>query len=156
MFTQYLGQRAFANNSMIQDVLLNLSPISVSERSFGQVSVDVLSEFLTVLPQQDLCSDFEGHLSWNSICDGFRFTSLDQSILLDRFCIPSNDCRAIAYGLSQGTASFVSNGSFCRDSPIGPSGTSSVIVAPETDCNSNLCATGTNWATGPKESQSSY
>ena len=133
VFTQYLGQHSFTHNSTIQDVPLNLSPISVSERGFGQVSVDVLSEFLTKLPQQDLCSDFEDHSRWNSICEGFRFASLDQSILLDTFCITSNDCRAIAYSLSQGTASVVSDGYFCRDSLIGPSGTSSVIVAPETD-----------------------
>ena len=37
VFTQYRGQRAFKHNSTIQDVPLNLSPISVSERGFGQV-----------------------------------------------------------------------------------------------------------------------
>ena len=120
------------------------------------MSVDVLSKLLTVLPKQDLCSDFEEHSRWNSIHDCFRFAHLDQSILLDNFCIPSNDCRSNFNGLSQGTANVVSDRSFCRDSPIGPSGTSSVIGAPETDYNQNLCATGTNWVTGPKGSQSSY
>ena len=108
---------------MTQDVPLQLSPISVSERGGGQVSIYVLSELLMVIPQQDLLYDFKDHLSWSSIWDDFRFESLDPSILLYRFCIPSNDCSAIADGFSQGTASVVSDGPFCRDSPIGPSGT---------------------------------
>ena len=108
------------------------------------MSIDVLSESLTVLPQQDLLSDFEDHSRWKNICDGFMLASLDQSILLDKFCIPSDNCSAIVDGFSQGAASVVSDRSFCRDSPIGPSGTAFVIVDPETDCNPNLCAPGTN------------
>ena len=156
VFTQFSGQCAYAHNSIIQDSPLNLSPISVSERDFCSISVDVLSEFLFMPPQQDLCSYFEDHLRWNNICDGFRFAHLDQSILLDSFCIPSNDCRDIVDGLSQGTASVISDGSFCRDSLIGPSCSSLIIVAPETDYNQNLWATGTNWVTGSKGSQYSY
>ena len=156
VFSQHHGQRAFASNPTIHDIPSNLSPISVLEGVYGRVSVDVLSEVLSVTPQQDHRSDFEDHLRWNSIRDGFEFAHLDQSILLNKFCILSNDCKAIADGISQGTASVVSDGSFCKDSQIGPSGTSAVIVAPETDCDQNLCATGTNWVTGPKGSQSSY
>ena len=156
VFTQYHGQRAFAPNPTIQDIPSNLSPISVLEGVYGQVSVDVLSEVLSVTLQQDHLSDFEYHSRWNSICDGFGFACLDQSILLNKFCIPSDDFKSIADSLSQGTTSVVSDESFCRDLQIGPSGTSAVIVAPETDCNQNLCATGTNWVTGPKGSQSSY
>ena len=156
MYTQFLSQHSFAYNSTTQDLSLQLSPISVCERGGGQLSVDALSESLTVIPHQDLFSDFEDHSRWNSIWDVFRFASLDPTILLDRFFIPSDNCSAIVYGFSQGTASVVSDGYFCSEPPIGPSGTSSVIVSLEIDCNQNLFSTGTNWVTGPKDYQSSY
>ena len=120
------------------------------------MSVDVLLESLSVIPHQYLLSDSEDPLRRNIIWDGFRFASLDPTILLHRFCIPRNDWSAIANGFSQGTVSVISDGSFCRESPIGPSGTSSVVVALKTDCNQNLCITGTIWVTGPKYCQSSY
>ena len=50
----------------------------------------------------------------------------------------------------------VSDGFFRRESLIGSSGTSSIIVAPEIDCNQNLCSIQTNWVTGLKCCQSSY
>ena len=79
VFTQYPGQRSFAHSSTTQDDPLNLSPISVSKKGGGWVSVDVLPESLTltVIPQQDLLSDFEDHLGWSIIWDSVRFASLD-------------------------------------------------------------------------------
>ena len=135
---------------------LKLSPISVSERGGSWVSIDVLSESLSVIPHQDLLSDFKDPLRWNSIWVDFRFASLDPIILLDSFCILSNNWNAIANNFTQGTTIVISDRYFYRESLIGLSGTSSVIVAQEKGCNQNLCTTGTNWVTGPKDCQSSY
>lgn len=102
------------------------------------MSVDLLSESLTVIPHQDLISDFEYHLRWNSIQDSFSFASFDTILLLDRLCIPSSNFSVIGNGFSQGTISVVSDRSFCIYSLFGPSETSSVIVPPEIDYNQNL------------------
>ena len=101
--------------------------------------------FLLVIPKQDLLSDFKDLSRWNNIWDGFRFASLDSTILLDSLCIPNDNYNAIAIvnGFYWGTSSDVSDKSFCIESPIGPSGTSSVIVTLETDCDQNLYAMGT-------------
>ena len=67
--------------------------------------------------------------------DVFRSAKLNPTILLDNFCIPNNYCNAIAAIISQGTANVISNGSFCRELPISPPGTSAIIVAPSIDYN---------------------
>ena len=130
-----------------------LSPISISDRGGSRVSVGVLLDFLLVILQKDLFSDFNDLSRWNNIQDDFRFASLYPTILLDSFCIPNDNCNAIANGFSQQTAIFESDGSFCRESLIGLLGTSSVIVALETDCDQNLYAIVSNWITGPKDCQ---
>ena len=109
-----------------------------------------------MIPQKKILSDFEDLSRWNNIGDGFGSASLDPTILLDNFCIPNDECNAIAEGISQGTTSVLTNGFFCRKSLIGPSGTSAVIVAPAIDYEQNLCAIGTNWVTDPTDSQLSY
>ena len=94
--------------------------------------------------QQDLLSDFKNPSRCNNICDGFRSASLDSTIVLDNLCIPNNYCNVIAESVSQGISSVVSDGSFCQESLIGPSGTSATIIAPAINCSQNLCATGTD------------
>ena len=81
------------------------------------MSIDLLSESLLMSPNQDLLSDFEDSLRWNSIWDALRSVSLDPKILLDTFCIMSKDCSAIADGFSQGTSSVVSDGFFLQRIP---------------------------------------
>ena len=65
-------------------------------------------------------------------------------------------CQAMVEGIRNGTASIVSDGSFNRVSPIGPVGTSVVILAPSTECLPRYWIKGWNRVTGPAASQSTY
>ena len=65
-------------------------------------------------------------------------------------------CQALTEGIRNGTASIVSDGSFNPNSPIGPVGTSAVILAPSTDSPKSSWTKAWNWVTGPPSSQSAY
>ena len=54
------------------------------------------------------------------------------------------------------TSCIVSDGYFNPDSSLDPAGTSSVVLASSTDCETKLYAKGNNWVTGSKEDQSAY
>ena len=84
--------------------------IYIYEKGGRRVSVGVLGNSLLVSPQLDLLSDFKDPSRWNNIHYGFRSASLDLdlTIFLDNFCLPNNDCNAIAKGLCQEAASVVS------------------------------------------------
>lgn len=79
------------------------------------MSVYLLENFLLVIPQQDILSDFENSSRWNNINDGFRSTSLDPTIFLDNFCILKDKYNTIAEGLYQGIVSGLSDGSFSEN-----------------------------------------
>ena len=65
-------------------------------------------------------------------------------------------CHSLAEGIRKGTASVVSDGSFEANAAIGPVGTSAVIIAPSTTCESKHWAKGEDWVTGCGEAQSAY
>ena len=90
---------------MTQDEPSQLSPILFSEKGGGQVSVDILSKSLLVIPHQDILYYFKDNSKWNSIQHGFRFASLDPTILLDILCIPNNNCNTKADVFSQENSS---------------------------------------------------
>ncbi len=99
---------------------------------------------------------FESSSEWSSIEEGLTAAINDPSILLDKFSISEEKCNNLAKGINEGTASVVSDGSFKRETAIGPAGTSAVILSPNDNSNKNECATGANWITGTREEQSAY
>ena len=101
-------------------------------------------------------SDFEAHSEWSNLEEGFDHARNDKTILLDRFFLPTDECTNLVEGIKNGTASIVSDGSFKQNSPIGPAGTSSVILAPSTSSHKQHWVRGENWVTVPVESQSPY
>ena len=76
--------------------------------------------------------------------------------MLDKFVLPEDNCQALSNGIRNGTASIVSDGSFNPSSPIGPVGTSAVILAPSIEGPKKHWAKDCNWVTGPASSQSAY
>ena len=64
-------------------------------------------------------------------------------------------CNNLIEGIQNGAASIVSNGSDAAF-PIGPAGTSAVILAPSTECHQRFWTKGWNWVTGPEALQSVY
>jgi hypothetical protein len=62
---------------------------------------------------------------------------------------------AIVKGIKDGTARIVSDGTYEKDTPIGPSGTSAFRIALYNN-KEDQCITGYNWVTGTKGDQSSY
>ena len=111
---------------------------------------------LTLLSSINLLSDFEAYSEWSNLSEGFDHAINNETILLDRFFPPADMCNNLVEGIRNGTASIVSDESFERNSPIGPAGTSAVILAPSTSCHQQHWAREDNWVTGLVESQSPY
>ena len=67
--------------------------------------------------------------------EGFDNTIADPTILLDIFILPEDGCADLVEGIRIGTACGVSDGSFDAASPIGPAGSSAVILASSILCH---------------------
>ena len=66
-------------------------------------------------------------------------------MFLNKFVLSEDMCQALVEIIRNGATNIVSNGSFNTISPIGPAGTSAVILAPSTVGNKN---TGQTAGTG--------
>ena len=82
-----------------------------------------------ILPLMDTISDFEEGDGWESLADGLSTAVEDSIILLDWYQLPFNIYLNLVNGIVQGTVCIVSNGSFNPDTPVGPAGTSTIILA---------------------------
>ena len=67
----------------------------------------------------------------------------DHDILLDHYHLSQDSCLLLVDGITQGTDSIVSNGSFNPDSSISSAGTLAFVLAPSIDCDTKLYAKGT-------------
>ena len=131
-------------------------PVSVVPKTSTCVTTEGHSREFTLLSLINLLSDFEANLEWSNLSEGFDYAINDKTILLNRFFPPTDMCNNLVEGIKNGTASIVSDGSFEQNSPIGPAGTSAVILASSTSSHQHHWARGENWVTGPAESQSPY
>ena len=130
-------------------------PVSISiSAASHQIEAEVSS--FSVCPNSNLLSDFEDESLWTSLSDGMDSAVEDPTILLNKYQLPSDECRALVDGIVAGTASIVSEGSFNPESSIGLAGTSAVFLAPSTECSANLYAKGNNWVTGSGADQLAY
>ena len=57
----------------------------------------------------------------------------DPTIILDSYHLPTESCLILDHGIAQDLACILSNASFNPDSSIGPSGTSTIVLAPSLD-----------------------
>ena len=103
-----------------------------------------------------MLSDFEDASLWTSLSDGMDSAVEDPTILLNKYQLPSDECRALVDGIVAGTASIVSNGSFNPESSTGPAGTSAVVLALSIECSAKFYAKWNNWVTGSGDDQSAY
>ena len=102
-------------------------------------------------------SEFVNDYAWSNIQDGFDKATVYPTILLDKFALPEDMCQALSDRIRNGTTFIVLDGSYNSTSPIGPVGTSAVIMAPSTDIRDKRhWVKGWNWVTGPASSQSAY
>ena len=127
--------------------------LSVSTESMVPVSIGILADShqiesevtsFIVCPNSNMLSDFEDASVWTSLSDGMDSAVEDPTILLDKYQLPRDDCRALVEGIVAGTASIVSDGSFNPESSTGPAGTSAVVLAPSTECSAKFYAKGNN------------
>ena len=131
-------------------------PISVCPVGASFEIEGTVADF-NILPPINPLSEFEHDYAWSTIDDGFTRATEDPTILLDKFTLPADKGEALSGGIRNGTASIVSDGSFNRTLPIGPVGTSAVIMAPSTNMQDQQhWVKGCNWVTGPPSSQSAY
>ena len=106
-------------------------PISVNAVAAGAY-IEGTEVAFNLLPASDALSEFENDYTWSNLQEGFDYAITDPTILLDKFILPKDVYQVLVERISNGTASIVSDGSFNRASPIGPVGTSVVILAPST------------------------
>ena len=131
-------------------------PISVHPVGASFAIEGTVADF-NILPPINPMSEFENDYAWSNIRDGFDKAKVDSTILLDKFALPKDRCQALSDGIRNGTASIVSDGSYNSSSPIGPVGTSDVIMAPSTDMRDQQHRVkGWNLVTGPASSQTAY
>ena len=78
--------------------------------------------------------------AWNNINEGLTTAVNDPSVLLEKFDIIEEKCNNLVKGITEGTACVISDKYFNPNSPIGPTGTSTVILAPiGTSEKSSMC-----------------
>ena len=131
-------------------------PISVSPVGASYIIEGKVEDFV-ISPPANPMSEFEDHYAWVDLKDGFNKAGKDPTVLLDKVLLPDNNCQAFCRGITNGTASVVSDGSFNPSSTMGPVGTSGVIMAPSMNRKDQQhWIRGWNWVTGPAEAQSSY
>ena len=83
-------------------------------------------------------SEFENNYARSILQENFDNTIIDPTILLDKFVLPEDMCQFLVECIRNGTTSIVSDNSFNLASPIGPVGTSAVILAPSTGCHKKI------------------
>ena len=123
-------------------------PISVTPVA-SSFSIEGAAVVFDILPPSNSLSEFENEYAWSNLREVFDKTIEDPTILLDKFVLPEDTCQALSEGIRNGTASIVSNGYFNPSSPIGPVGTSAVILTPLREFLKRHWAKGCNWVTGP-------
>jgi hypothetical protein len=149
----YLGNYVVCPN---QDTIA-----SVYEQG-GRVYVETTSMFETAdLQLRDMdtsrqYNDLYDNGRWRDIDKAMRLIQFHPDILLDSHDMAKDGGLAIVQGIKDGTARIVSDGSYKKDTPIGPAGTSAFYIAPYANNKEEQCITGYNWVTGTKEDQSSY
>ena len=92
----------------------------------------------------------------DSLSDGLDTAVDDPTILLDWYQLPSDGYLAQVNSIVDGTACILSDSYFSPDTSLGPTGTSSVVLAPSTNCAAKFYAKGNNWVTGSQTEQSAY
>ena len=101
-------------------------------------------------------SAYDDDTLWESFQDGINRAQADSRLLLDYVNISEDEGNSLAQGILSGTASVVSDGSYKEDTPIGPAGSSSCIIAPSMTHDRSTYTQGSNWVPGLPEDQSSY
>ena len=113
---------------------MNLAiPISVTPVA-ASFAIEGTEAVFHIIPPSNPLSKFENDYAWSNLREGFDKAIEDPTILLDKYVLPEDECQALSDGIQNGTASIVSDGSFNPSSPIGPVGTSAVILAPSIKC----------------------
>ena len=136
--------------------LLNFAlPISVSPVANSFKIEGPATEFV-LLPPVNTLSDFEDESVGSTMSEGFDNAINDPTIMLDTFILPEDMCNNLVEGIKNGTTSIVLDGYFDVSSPIGPTMTSAVILAPSTECHQRYRTKGYNWVINPEASQSVY
>ena len=108
----------------------------------------MVSHPFIILPLADGISEFEGGNEWSRLEDRLDAVVLDQTVLLDMYTLPADNCEVLVAGIIQGSAYIVSDSSFNPDTSLGHAGTSVIELAPSTSCATNLYVEGNNWVTG--------
>ena len=148
-------RRYFLNEATNDCPLNHAFPILVSPVADSFKIEGPVADFRMV-PLANTVSDFEDDSEWSTLAEGFDHAINDPTILLDKFILPEDGCKGLVEGIRAGTACAVSDGSFNEASPLGPAGTSAVILASSTSCHKKHWTKGFNWVTGPGSSQSAY
>ena len=135
-----------------------MSPISVCKRATNTYIIDQMIQQMQEikLNNDDISSPYILNSECDNINDGTTAAVNNPTILLDKLTITEEKYNDLAKGITDGASCIVSDISFNPNSPIGPIGTSAVILAPTDTSERAQCLEGTNWITGTKEDQLAY
>ena len=75
----------------------------------NNIVVEMQVPSFSILPPTDDLSDFTYLSEWGSLADGLNAAVADPAILLDLYPLPLDSCLTLVDGITQGTASIVSN-----------------------------------------------
>jgi hypothetical protein len=118
------------------DVCPNQDTIASVYEQGGRVYVETISTFETAdLQLRDMdtsgqYNDLYNNGRWRDIDEAMRLIQFHPDILLDSHDMAKDGGLTIVQGIKDSTARIVSGGSYKKDTPIGPAGTSAFCIAP--------------------------
>ena len=123
-----------------------MSPISVCKCATNAYKIDQMIQQMQEieLNEHGIPSPYILNSKWNNINKGLIAAVNDPTILLDKFTITEEKCNDLVKGITDSMACVVSDKSFNQNSPIGPAGTSTAILAPTDTSERAQCVEGTN------------
>ena len=155
LYIQHFGQRYYYMHlipSFPSNFIVSIS-IRTNVCSFG---IETQVQLFNICPSNNILSGLEDTSGWTILLNGLDTVVDDPTILLDCYQLPSDRGLALVNDIVQGTTCLVSNASFNRDSSLIPTGTSTVVLAPSTNCETKFYAKGNKWVTVLKADQSAY
>ena len=139
VYTKQIGNQYTYHHSTNYFPTTKVIPVSIKV-DHDNIRVKIVAQPFspTSLPNDQ--SVFDNNDDWDSLEEDLDAAVLDDTIFLDKYYIPSDNCEALVAGIVAGMACIVSNRSFETDLSVGPAGTLAVVLAPSITCATDIFA----------------
>ena len=109
-----------------------------------------------MITESDRYDNLYDNCRWHDMDEAMRLIKFHPGILVDSFDMVGDEGASIAQGIKDSTARCVSDGSFKKDTPVGPAGTSAFRIVSCARQQNEQYINGYNWVTGTQQDQSAY